>query len=186
MAWRPHDNLIEGELDNSLPGKVTGWIRFLGMDEPVRLDLEGDFHRDIRGAKIRFHNLNPSDRNQNGSLGEARPESYMKGFSPVQTGQVGDITAGLPPQDYSDYPYLEWYSEENGRVVLELEPDQIEVIGKPIPWEQQEPVSRQEQHENMARFLTGVCADLARTHAQRKASLVENPSTPQEREESGR
>ena len=59
MAWRPYQNLIEGELDNTVPGKVTGWIHFLGMDEPVKLELEGDFHRDIRGAKIRFHNSNP-------------------------------------------------------------------------------------------------------------------------------
>ena len=169
MAWRPYENLIEGELDNTVPGKVTGWMRFLGMDEVVKLDLEGDFHRDIRGARIHFHNHKPSDRNQNGVLGEVRPESYMNGFSPVQTGQAGDITAGLPPYDYSDQVYVEWYSEENGRVVLELEPDQIEVIGKPIPWEQAEPVSRQEQHENMAQFLAGLCGDLASMQAKRNS-----------------
>ena len=169
MAWRPYENLVEGELDNTVPGKVTGWIRFVGMDEPVRLELEGDFHRDIRGARIRLRNPEPSDRNQNGSLGEARPESYMEGFSPVQTGKVGDITAGLPPQDYSIYPYIEWFSEENGRVVLELEPDQIEVIGKPISWEQAEPVSRKQQSENMACFLAGLCADLASMQAKRNS-----------------
>ena len=27
-----------------------------------------------------------------------------------------------------DYPYIEWYSEANGRVVLELEPSQLEVV----------------------------------------------------------
>jgi len=170
MAWRPYENLIEGELDNTVTGKVTGWIMFLGMDEPVRLELEGDFHRDIRGAKMRFRNHTPSDRNQNGVLGEVRPESYMKGFSPVQTGQAGDITAGLPPQDYVPYPYVEWFSKENGRVVLELEPEQVEVVGEPIPWEQAEPVSRKQQHENMGRFLTGLCTDLARVNAQRKGS----------------
>jgi len=170
MAWRPYDNLTEGELDNTVPGKVTGWIRFLGMDEPVRLDLDGDFHRDIRGAKIRFHNSHASDRNQNGVLGEVRPESYMKGFSPLQAGQAGDITAGLPPYDYgAGQVYIEWYSEENGRVVLELEPEQVEVIGKPIPWQETEPVSRKQQHENMARFLAGLCADLARTQAKSKS-----------------
>ena len=170
MAWRPYENLINGELENKTPGKVTGWIRFVGMEETVRLELEGDFHRDIRGARIRFHNHRPSDRNQNGSLGEVRPESYMKGFSPVQTGQVGDITAGLPPQDYSAYPYLEWFSEENGRVVLELEPEQVEVVGEPIPWQEEEPVSRLAQAENMGRFLAGLCTDFARVNAQRNGS----------------
>ena len=28
MAIRPYENLIDGELDNRIPGKVTGWIRF--------------------------------------------------------------------------------------------------------------------------------------------------------------
>ena len=166
MAWRPYENLIEGELDNTTAGRVTGWIRFVGMDELVKLDLEGDFHRDIRGTKIRLSNPSPSDRNQNGVLGEVRPGSYMKGFSPIQTGQAGDITAGLPPHDYGLGPYVEFYSEQNGRVVLELEPDQIEVVGKPIPWEQAEPVSRKQQHETMARFLAGLCSDLARVNAQ--------------------
>ena len=31
---------------------------------------------------------------------------------------------------YVDYPYIEWYSEENGRVVLELDPLQVEVLNK--------------------------------------------------------
>src|SRR3989441_295771 len=26
MAWRPYENLIDGELDNRTPGKVTGWM----------------------------------------------------------------------------------------------------------------------------------------------------------------
>ena len=29
MAWRPYENLIDGELDNRVPGRVTGWLRFL-------------------------------------------------------------------------------------------------------------------------------------------------------------
>ena len=28
MAWRPYENLIDGELNNRTPGKVTGWMRF--------------------------------------------------------------------------------------------------------------------------------------------------------------
>lgn len=163
MAWRPYENLVEAELDNTVRGKVTGWIRFVGMDEVVKLDLEGDFHRDIRGAKIRLHNLNRSERNQAGVLGEVQGGSYMDGFSAIQTGKVGDITAGLPPHDYVRYGYVEWYSDQNGRVVLELDPEQIEVIGRPIPWQESEPISHQEQQENMVRFLSGLCRDLART-----------------------
>jgi hypothetical protein len=86
MAWRPNRQLIDGELDNTTPGRVTGWLRFLGLAEPVKLDLEGDFHRDIRGARIRLKNQEPRERER----------GYMEGFCTRQTGKVGDITAGLP------------------------------------------------------------------------------------------
>jgi len=169
MAWRLYENLISGELDNTTLGRVTGWLRFVGMEETVKLDLKGDFHRDIRGAKIRLSNPEPADANKSGRLGEIRAGSYMDRFSAIQTGDVGDITAGLPPQDYSDYPYIEWYSEENGRVVLELEPEQVEVIGKPIPWLESEPVSREEQQEHMSRFLSGICEEMAKHNAEARA-----------------
>jgi hypothetical protein len=102
----------------------------------------------------------------------------MDGFSEVQRGEVGDITAGFslgpwtearaqklirqhehtwdelgyqgPERErrrtevaefyrahieagdlyypYVPYPYIEWYSEANGRVVLELDPSQLTVV----------------------------------------------------------
>jgi len=154
MAWRPTEYLIEGELDNSHPNKVTGWMRFAGVKEKVTFDLEGDFHRDIRGAKIRFTGDAYEDQQS------AEGGKYFEGFSRHQTGQVGDITAGLPPQDYVNYPYIEWYSEQNGRVVIELQPIQVEVIGTPIPAIESDPVSRAEQSRNMAEFLGGLAAEL--------------------------
>ena len=54
MAWRPTEYLIEGELDNTTPGKVTGWMRFAGKKDRITFDLNGNCHRDIRGAKIHF------------------------------------------------------------------------------------------------------------------------------------
>ena len=145
MAWRPTEYLLEGELDNTAPGKVTGWMQFAGLKEAVTFDLKGNFHRDIRGAKIRFTG--------NGCPNDPKAASYMQGMSAEQTGEVGDITAGLPPHDYVKYPYLEWYSEQNGRVVIELSPDQMEVIGRPIPACESDPISRKEQGMKMARFL---------------------------------
>ncbi|HUX02755.1 MAG: hypothetical protein WBD75_02335 [Phycisphaerae bacterium] len=145
MAWRPTRYLIEGELDNTVPGKVTGWMEFAGMGQRVTFDLAGDFHRDIRGAKI--HLVGKGIRE------DPAAAKHMDGLAVHQTGKVGDITAGLPPRDYAGYPYIEWYSKENGRVVLELEPEQVQVIGTPIPASESEPVSREEQNRNMARFL---------------------------------
>ena len=46
MAWRPNKEFVEGVLE------VTGWMKFAGMSEKVVFDLEGNFHRDIPGAKV--------------------------------------------------------------------------------------------------------------------------------------
>jgi len=152
MAWRPTKYLVEGELDNTISGKVTGWMKFAGLERNVVFDLEGNFHRDIRGARIHFTSYR-SEYDQNA-------ENYMKGFSLHQTGKVGDITAGLTPRDYVDYPYIEWYGDENGRVVLELEPDQIRVMSTPIPACESDPLSRTEQIRNMIGFLKGIAVDI--------------------------
>jgi len=152
MAWRPTEYLIEGELDNTVLGRVTGWMRFAGLERTILFDLEGNFHRDIRGTEIHLS----GDGCQDGE----KARKYMHCFSSNQTGKVGDITAGLPPQDYVAYPYIEWYGDENGRVVLELEPDQIRVIGEPIPAIESDPISRQEQAQNMIDFLRGLAESM--------------------------
>ena len=90
------------------------------------------------------------------SVEAKKASDYMQGFSATQKGKTGDMTAGKPPQDYSEYPYYEWYSEDNGRCVLELEPDQVELLTQPIPVLESDPIDRTEQAENMAKFLCGI------------------------------
>lgn len=149
MAWRPNEQFIEGELDNTVQGKVTGWMRFAGVKESIVFDLEGDFHRDIRGAKMRLCG--------DGEFANAEESAkYMEGFSKSQKGNVGDMTAGREPADYVNYPYFEWYSEDNGRVVIELEPEQVEILTQPIPACESDPIDRKKQAENMAGFLCGI------------------------------
>jgi hypothetical protein len=154
MAFRPTQYLIEGELDNTNPRKVIGWMRFVGLRERVTFDLEGNFHRDIRGAKIHFTGDAYEDQQ------DVDPGSYLEGFAQHQTGKAGDITAGLPPHDYGCTPYVEIFSEQNGRIVLELEPAQIEVIGTPIPAIESDPISRKEQRRNMAEFLGSLAQEM--------------------------
>jgi hypothetical protein len=168
MAWRPSEYLIAGELDNTTPGKVTGWMRFAGLKHKVTFDLNGDFHRDIRGAKVRLTG--------EGQEGDAKATGYMKRFATKQAGEVGDMTAGREPRDYVEYPYFEWYSEENGRVVIELDSDQVEVIGQPIPACESDPISREKQAQNMARFLAGLSRDAGVTAIAPMQPLVSDPS----------
>lgn len=170
MAWRPTEYLIEGELDNTNPGKVTGWMRFSGLKDKVTFDLEGNFHRDIRGAKIHFTGDGRED--------DPEAKGYMDSFAEHQTGKTGDMTAGLPPADYiANAVYLEWYGQENGRVVIELEQDQLQVIGRPIPACESDPISREEQAQNMARFLAdlSVAAGATAVAVGPKRTLVSDP-----------
>jgi hypothetical protein len=156
MAWRPNHLLIEGELDNTINGKITGFMKFLGKDKPIAFDLKGNFHRDIRGSKIRFTN----DEYLQEDINEA--QKYMLNFSDIQKGKAGDITAGLPTgkdangnltYEYQNYGYVEWYSEMNGRCVIELETEQIELLSKPIPVCESFPIDRNEQDDNLTDFM---------------------------------
>ena len=96
MAWRPHRYLIGGELDNTQPRKVTGWMYFHGLPKRVTLDLEGDFHRDIRGASIQSRGYAKQKTNARDAA------AYMESFSHHQTGNVGNMTTGLPPFDMEE------------------------------------------------------------------------------------
>lgn len=95
MTWRPTKYLLEGELDNTKPGKVTGWLRFAGLKGTVAVSLEGDFDRDTRGGKVVL-----AGRYEGAAL---EAEDEMEGFASRQTGVVGNITAGLAPQSYTPY-----------------------------------------------------------------------------------
>jgi hypothetical protein len=119
MAFRPAPNLIEGVIDNSVPGHVRGWISFCRKEKTplhCELDLDGDFQDDIRGRILHIWNNQPSD------------EALLDHFSPSQVGKTGSITL----EYVQAHAYIEWYSERNGRVVLEIPLTQCEVLGADI------------------------------------------------------
>ncbi len=138
MAWRIDEQLIRGEIDNRERGRVKGRLWFVGLAEPVRLELAGNAWRDVAGHLIRFTNPKP----------KAGPLHVLKGFALLQRGVVGDITASrkvkVPdcsmeelhrlmdagkrfPWHWGNSLYLEWHSEQNGRVVLESASYRIEI-----------------------------------------------------------
>jgi hypothetical protein len=144
MAWRIAEQLIRGEIDNRVPGRVSGRLWFFGLGEPVRLELEGDAGPDIAGHLVRFTNPRPV----------AGETGLLKGLAPLQRGRVGDITAsrkvkvpdcpmeevlrlsraGKPfPWHWSNCLHLEWFGEQNGRVVIESASFRIE-LNPEVPW----------------------------------------------------
>jgi hypothetical protein len=129
MAFRIHKDIERGEIDNTVRGKVTGRIWLAGQEAPLVLNLTGNCHPDIAGCRLTFTNPQPG----NG-------EHVRDKLAQDQSGQAGDMTASrrvrvleesaetLPealhtgkrlPSRWANCLYLEWYSERNGRVVLE-------------------------------------------------------------------
>jgi hypothetical protein len=127
VAWRIDEAVVRGEIDNTVEGKTTGRLWLLGREQPVELDLTGDCWRDLAGTKLRFRNPEP------------KLQAHMDLDSP-QRGVVGDMTASrknkVPlvshdelaalyaarktvPFCWKNTLYLEWFSETNGRVVIE-------------------------------------------------------------------
>ena len=162
MAYRIHDSVIRGEIDNTVRGVVKGKIWRVGHDEPIVLDLAGDCWRDLAGRRCSFVNPNPV-------------KDKYDGLQNLQTGEVGDITASrkvrvpdLPldewlerkrqgleaPEHWGNALYLEWYSDANGRVVVESADYELEVS---LPeWEMTEEDERRQREinaEGMQRFL---------------------------------
>jgi len=129
MAWRIHDSVIRGEIDNRVKGRVRGKLWLHGLDEPVRLELEGNACPDLAGCLLKFKNL-------------AKTFAMRKKpkFNPVQRGRIGNLSASQkvrvftipeaealammdrgekPPERVANALYLEWFSEGEGRVVIE-------------------------------------------------------------------
>lgn len=127
MAWRLHEHVVRGEIDNRTRGRVTGRIWMEGTEQPLVLDLAGDCWPDLAGCLLTFENPAPV---------------AMTTKAPVllQRGQVGCITAARkvrvfdvpleealrmlklgekPPEHIANSIYLEWFSPMCGRMVVE-------------------------------------------------------------------
>jgi hypothetical protein len=128
MAGRIEERVVRGEIDHCPPGRVVGKIWLAGRDEAVELELEGNPWRDLAGHRLKF--TNP----------EAKPADGAR-LAAYQHGVVGDMTASrkvkIPdcsmeefkdfylakqpfPWHWGNSLYLEWFSQTNGRVVIDV------------------------------------------------------------------
>ena len=123
MSWNPTRYLLDGELNNTRAGKVTGWMRFAGMATVVTINLDGDFHPDIRGTRLHLRGSGDED--------DPIAACYMAGFEVHQAGKAGDIV--VSPTGWG-MAFIEWYDRHNGRVVIELTADQVQILGTLRPW----------------------------------------------------
>ncbi len=139
MAWRIDEAVVRGELDNRTRGRVTGRLWLVGRTEPVLLDLAGDCHRDLAGRFLEFTNPQPKAANlvslaprQLGSVGDITASRKVR-VPDVPMDQISEyIEAGRPyPAHWGNALYLEWFSETDGRVVIETASFELRIIGDP-------------------------------------------------------
>jgi hypothetical protein len=161
MAWRIHEQIIRGEIDNRTRGKVTGKLWLTSHQEPVILELDGNAWRDLAGHRLTFSNPEP------------KPGDTAS-FHAIQRGQVGDMTASrkarVPdcsmeefleyyakrepfPWHWGNVLYLEWFSERNGRVVIEATNYALELDTEPA-WRMTEEEETAQAEANAA-AMTG-------------------------------
>jgi hypothetical protein len=129
MAFRIHDSVVRGEIDNRAKGIVRGKIWLAGRAGPVVLELKGNAWPDLAGCLLTF--TNPQ---------KPLPHPHIDSLQSIQRGSIGDLTASRkvrvfdvpleealamirreekPPEHMANSLYLEWFSEANGRVVIE-------------------------------------------------------------------
>ena len=156
MALRIDEAVCRGEIDNTVEGHTTGRIWLAGRDEPLTLNLVGDCWRDLAGTRLRFQNPLPVSG------------ADLRLLASDQSGVVGDMTASrkhkMPavgddelqrlyaenediPYEWKNTLYLEWFSDANGRVVIESANYQLEI--SPHVWEMDEDAEEAQKLANL-------------------------------------
>lgn len=133
VANRIERAVVRGEIDNSVEGRTTGWIWLLGRADPVTLDLAGDCWRDLAGARLKFRNPEATEhvelhRTQSGVVGDMTASRKCR----VPVGPIEDYlearAAGEQPAEvWKNTLYIEWFSETDGRVVIETTDFELEL-----------------------------------------------------------
>lgn len=162
MAWMIDEAVTRGEIDNRVEGRTTGRVWLIGREAPLELELEGDCWRDLAGTRLKFENPAPKRST------EAGGRDAIAELKRVQKGLVGDMTASrkckVPTVDDEEFQrlyeneeeipyawknmlYLEWFSEANGRVVIEATEYEMEISDR--EWEMDEDAEEAQKLANL-------------------------------------
>jgi hypothetical protein len=117
-------SIISGYLSNEVPGLVTGLFHLAGNALPLRVELNGNFLRDIAGCRVEFQNPIPE-----------RDAKQLAKISDMQQGWVGQMTASYrvlrgprsrssagpftEPAGLKNMLFFEWFNAEKQRVLIQ-------------------------------------------------------------------
>ena len=127
MAWRIHEHVLRGRIDNRARGRVTGEIWLAGIDQPLILELRGDCAPDVAGCELSFENPSPIPMTtkppalqQRGPARDITAARKVRVFDvPIEEALAMCRRGETPPEHMANSLYLEWFSERCGRVVIE-------------------------------------------------------------------
>ncbi len=156
MAWRIDEAVTRGEIDNTIEGRTTGRIWLAGRDTPLVLSLDGDCWRDLAGTKLIFENPSPVagadadalDVDQAGVIGDmtASRKSRVQTVSEEESRALYEAEKEVP-YEWRNTLYLEWFSEINGRVVVESSDYKMTIC--PHEWQMDEDAEEAQKLANL-------------------------------------
>jgi hypothetical protein len=168
MAWRIHDHVLRGEIDNRTPHRVTGRIWLSGVEEPLTLDLDGDCHPDLAGCLLEFENPSPVSLKtrppalrQRGTAGEITAARKVRVFDiPVAEAYTMAKRGERPPAHMANCLYVEWFSDRSGAVVIESTEYRMKISAPVWRFTSEEIAERERQAaEGDTSFANAVDAD---------------------------
>jgi hypothetical protein len=150
MAWRLHEHVLRGKIDNRTRGRVTGEIWLAGIDQPLVLELSGDCAPDLAGCELSFENpdaipmtTKPPAPQQCGPAGDLTAARKVRVFDvPIEEALAMSRRGETPPEHIANAVYLEWFSERSGRVVIESADYRLQISGPAWRYSKEEVAER--------------------------------------------
>ncbi len=141
------------------PGKV--WL--VGRADPVMLKLEGNGYRDVAGCLFTFVNPAPQVDDEHtdlfpeqvGAIGDYTASRKVRAFDiPIDEALAMIRRGEKPPEHMANCLYLEWFSERNGRVVIESYDYEMKIIDTAWSLDEQDEAEQLEKNaESMVGFM---------------------------------
>lgn len=120
-------SILGGYLSNEVPGLVTGVLHLAGQNQPVRVELVGNFLRDIAGCRVDFHN--PLPEVNEGHVEAIAPQqhgysglmtaSYRVAKLPRRRSQSGEMFPLPVPPGLKNLLFFEWFNQDHQRVLIQ-------------------------------------------------------------------
>jgi hypothetical protein len=121
------NSVIGGYLTNEVPNTVTGMLHLAGHLQPLKLQLVGNFLRDVGGCRIEFVNPIPDAESavtdtlithQAGFVGEMsasrRVNRMTRRNAPPVSPALEHSSGGL-----KNLLFLEWFNDQHQRVIIQ-------------------------------------------------------------------